>query len=279
MGNFSNKRYNWVRYRHLFVIGLIIVFSFISGGNIFAKPNLSCSFNPATIPVNGTVIVSCTGRSGYGFLQCAPFSQKVTQITAYFHYNSPTGEIRFSQSAKCDSSVCVVNFQASGFNEPGNWYILACLDRHCSFPYDDDSYCSSGYWGPIQVNPGTCGDGIINQPSEQCDDGNNISGDGCDANCQLETVVTPTPPTLPTGYDNPLRWNTVLEFLAYILRILFWVGIIILFFVLLLATYYVITSGGSSIRLLMAKKIFLWAFLGFVIILLGRVIIWFIQHL
>lgn len=31
-----------------------------------------------------------------------------------------------------------------------------------------------------------CGDGIVNQPNEQCDDGNTSSGDGCDANCQLE---------------------------------------------------------------------------------------------
>lgn len=31
-----------------------------------------------------------------------------------------------------------------------------------------------------------CGDGVINQPSEQCDDGNTVSGDGCDAFCQKE---------------------------------------------------------------------------------------------
>ena len=31
-----------------------------------------------------------------------------------------------------------------------------------------------------------CGDGVINQDSEECDDGNNDNGDGCDANCQIE---------------------------------------------------------------------------------------------
>lgn len=35
-----------------------------------------------------------------------------------------------------------------------------------------------------------CGDGEVNQPSEQCDDGNNVSGDGCSATCQLETLLT-----------------------------------------------------------------------------------------
>jgi len=31
-----------------------------------------------------------------------------------------------------------------------------------------------------------CGDGLINQTSEQCDDGNNTNGDGCNATCQNE---------------------------------------------------------------------------------------------
>ncbi len=35
-----------------------------------------------------------------------------------------------------------------------------------------------------------CGDGTVNSPSEQCDDGNNISGDGCSAICTSE-VCTP----------------------------------------------------------------------------------------
>lgn len=36
-----------------------------------------------------------------------------------------------------------------------------------------------------------CGDGIINQASEQCDDGNNQDGDGCSANCQIEVIPSP----------------------------------------------------------------------------------------
>ncbi len=35
-----------------------------------------------------------------------------------------------------------------------------------------------------------CGDGIVNQPSEECDDGNNIDGDGCSSSCQLESLST-----------------------------------------------------------------------------------------
>ncbi len=35
-----------------------------------------------------------------------------------------------------------------------------------------------------------CGDGIVNQTTEQCDDGNNNDGDGCSATCQFE-IDTP----------------------------------------------------------------------------------------
>jgi cysteine-rich repeat protein len=36
-----------------------------------------------------------------------------------------------------------------------------------------------------------CGDGEVNQTTEQCDDGNNLNGDGCDEYCQDE-VLPPT---------------------------------------------------------------------------------------
>jgi len=43
--------------------------------------------------------------------------------------------------------------------------------------------------------PAVCGDGKINRSDEKCDDGNNVSGDGCTANClQIEANhVCPTP--------------------------------------------------------------------------------------
>ena len=33
---------------------------------------------------------------------------------------------------------------------------------------------------------GSCGDWSLQPQSEQCDDGNNVDGDGCDRNCQIE---------------------------------------------------------------------------------------------
>lgn len=37
-----------------------------------------------------------------------------------------------------------------------------------------------------QLNPAVCGDGVINEPTEDCDFGDTNPGDGCDATCQFE---------------------------------------------------------------------------------------------
>ena len=46
-----------------------------------------------------------------------------------------------------------------------------------------------------------CGDGLINQPSEECDDHNSVPGDGCNGICKVEpnfTCPTPGQPCIPT---------------------------------------------------------------------------------
>lgn len=47
----------------------------------------------------------------------------------------------------------------------------------------------------------TCGDGVNNQPSEECDDGNTVSGDGCSASCQVETCSDGIMNNGETGVD------------------------------------------------------------------------------
>lgn len=39
------------------------------------------------------------------------------------------------------------------------------------------------------IGTASCGDGAVNQASEQCDDDNNTADDGCSATCQIEPVV------------------------------------------------------------------------------------------
>jgi len=49
--------------------------------------------------------------------------------------------------------------------------------------------------------PPTCGDGTVNQQSEQCDDGNTANGDGCDSQCQTEQQGECTEGTIFTSCD------------------------------------------------------------------------------
>lgn len=53
------------------------------------------------------------------------------------------------------------------------------------------TYCSSSCQN-VTLQGGRCGDGIRQQPNEQCDDGNTSNGDGCSSICLLETT-TPSP--------------------------------------------------------------------------------------
>jgi cysteine-rich repeat protein len=41
------------------------------------------------------------------------------------------------------------------------------------------------YWSNLSVTGPLCGDGFLD-PLEECDDGNNVDGDGCNANCVIE---------------------------------------------------------------------------------------------
>lgn len=71
------------------------------------------------------------------------------------------------------------------------------LTGACS--YGAESACA----GEFTINPdpdacindpcdeGTCGNGVIDPPDEECDDGNTDSGDGCDSLCREETVYIP----------------------------------------------------------------------------------------
>jgi cysteine-rich repeat protein len=63
-----------------------------------------------------------------------------------------------------------------------------------SSPKTDDPDCS------VNCKLTYCGDGIVQtggtRPDEQCDDGNNVAGDGCSPTCQFETVSCPVGGTI-----------------------------------------------------------------------------------
>lgn len=61
-----------------------------------------------------------------------------------------------------------------------------CKNNHMSYVY---YFCKTGCSSGKCITPIICGDGKINQPTEICDDGNILNGDGCSSICQIESCV------------------------------------------------------------------------------------------
>lgn len=105
------------------------------------------------------------------------------------------------QQTVAKPGVQIGSFTWAGF--PGNPYLMAdgTLDGGdyviANSPQDDPVGRTVTLVGfntmPMHYSAGPlsceaahfCGDGILD-PGEECDDGNNINGDGCDANCTIE---------------------------------------------------------------------------------------------
>ncbi len=76
-----------------------------------------------------------------------------------------------------------------------------------SMSYICPGICNNGACVPV-INPApVCGNGIVDS-TEQCDDGNKISGDGCSSDCQKE-VVAPVTCTDSDGGYAPMQVGTV----------------------------------------------------------------------
>ena len=78
---------------------------------------------------------------------------------------STTGTIRMSQNGSSDSD-------RDGIPDGGD-----------PDPFDP---CIPDPNSPVCVPEPRCGDNVLDPATEECDDGNNISGDGCSATCKLE---------------------------------------------------------------------------------------------
>jgi hypothetical protein len=59
--------------------------------------------------------------------------------------------------------------------------------------------------------PPLCGNGVAEAPSEECDDGGTSPGDGCDADCQLESVNPAVCAGVPTSAGTTLAMTLVAD--------------------------------------------------------------------
>ncbi len=90
----------------------------------------------------------------------------------------------------CQAGTCVANKEKS-CDDGQPCTFDTCNDEtgacsHAAAP--DEAVCGVGDWcqqGKCVKGPG-CGDGVINQEKEECDDGGNKNGDGCSATCKKQ---------------------------------------------------------------------------------------------
>jgi len=107
----------------------------------------------------------------------APYTDSSSQVSitesggTYSVHTNPVAEFSEGQLVALSVYICDKNGQADSTDGPAN-----CATR-------------SGNFRMWQTPPPTpvCGDGIVTpEAREQCDDGNTVSGDGCDALCFFE---------------------------------------------------------------------------------------------
>lgn len=118
-----------------------------------------------------------------------------------------------SASTNCEGWGCAFEKMPFTFADYSTPYDIHSLLHYRSTSFCDPSNCQktitgkNGHPDPVDgvapslgdalricelysdqcLGVGVCGDGII-QGSEQCDDGNNVDGDGCSSSCKLESL-------------------------------------------------------------------------------------------
>jgi len=129
----------------------------------------------------------CDSRSG----SCAPIISECSSAmpgSTVCRGDSPltcgadlvTASEREMCAGKCKLGICQLPTCGDGKVESGE----ACDDAAATVP----GSC-------LDCKKGTCGDGVVFVGTEQCDDHNLVSGDGCSATCQAE------PEDLALGFD------------------------------------------------------------------------------
>ena len=176
------------------------------------------------------------------------------------------------------------NYQCEGslthtYNAEGTYDIVAeiCVwllgssDWHC---VEDIFSITVGPSGcvPDGCN-GICPPGCdVNQdPDCGCRDNDGCCAPGCDPSNDNDCLPpTPTQPTLPTGYQNPLLWANVIQFLLHALRFIFNVLIGLCILMIVLSGIFLATSRGDPVRQAKGKRVLIFALIGFAIAFLAQ---------
>lgn len=152
---------------------------------------------------------------------------------------------------------------------------------------------------PKEIPPvSLCGNNIID-PGEDCD-GADLAGKSCQdfddpsgkkydggtlscypsgnrneckfdlSACTSSVSPPPTPPPLPTGYDDPMTWDSIIQFIIYFTNFIFNILLGLSVLMILIGAFVMVLGGGNPLKRERAKKIIIWALIGFSVALTSR---------
>ena len=157
----------------------------------------------------------------------------------------------------------------------------------CAIPNPADKCCTENrtcIFREFNVRVPFCGDGKI-EGNEECEPGpppqfrpgdscitRGFSGGQlrCTPDCHVDTSQCLGVPTQPTGYDNPLLWANIPQFLLYALRFIFNILLGVSILMIVIAGIFLAASRGDPIRQAKGKRTLLFAVLGFAIAFLAQ---------
>jgi cysteine-rich repeat protein len=76
----------------------------------------------------------------------------------------------------------------------------------CVAPYGGSCHFCSLQCQSITLQGSSCGDGVLYEGQEQCDDGNLVNGDGCSSTCQTESQDLPDLVVDSVQLGTPVTW-------------------------------------------------------------------------
>ncbi len=197
-----------------------------------------------------------------------------SQIEIKVNQNPPTAthwdiSVDFGDGQPAHSGACIVDWNllhcsvsfSHQYGSPGSYTVVATV---CDG--SDATQCKTGSKNAVVNSPPVCGNGTLEPPNEQCDDGNTVSGDGCSGNCRIEGP--PQPPT--TNNDlNPLNAATFGELFRDIANMIFWVAIVLGPLLIIVGGFMIIFAGLETGKIILGKKIILYTavILGIILII------------
>ncbi|MBU3918404.1 DUF4215 domain-containing protein [Patescibacteria group bacterium] len=171
-------------------------------------------------------------------------------VTMDFGDGSPT---QFSSCTPAGMDIsCKTNFSHTYSSE--GVYVTTAISCNCARPTDCVQKTQRFPVGP-PTTPPVCGNAMI-ESGERCDDGNVISGDGCNSNCQIEGGPVATP--APQDEINPLKYFKFGDLLDKIIDVAFWIAIIILPIGIIVGGFMFLSAAGNPSNIELGKKIILY---------------------